>query len=107
MKNSSMAIQCTQCQFEPGFKSSPYICPVCGGHFDFSREFPFDSQTIDAGQPGIWRYRSSFGLPDEVEPISLQEGGTPLIWEQVPQSNRFVQRPGDDGFGQLPGMDGR
>ena len=83
MKISNMAIQCTQCQFEPGFKSSPYICPVCGGHFDYSQEFPFDSQTIDVSQPGIWRYRSSFGFPDEIEPISLHEGGTPLIWEQI------------------------
>jgi threonine synthase len=33
--------------------------------------------------PGVWRYRDSFGLPTEVEPISLGEGNSPLVWDDV------------------------
>lgn len=78
-----MTIRCTHCQFEPELKSSPYICPVCGGYLDYEAGFEFDRDAIDPQQPGIWKFRSSFGLPDEVQPISLEEGGTPLIWDQV------------------------
>jgi threonine synthase len=35
---------------------------------------------MDTAQPGIWRYRSTFGLPEQAEPVSLGEGNTPLIW---------------------------
>jgi threonine synthase len=31
----------------------------------------------------MWRYRSTFGLPQEVAPISLGEGNTPLLWTQA------------------------
>jgi threonine synthase len=78
-----MAIRCTQCQFIPDLRSSPYCCPVCGGYFDYESGIEFDSKTIDHKLPGIWRYRSSFGLPDELPPISLGEGSTPLIWDEV------------------------
>ncbi len=34
-------------------------------------------------KPGIWRYRHTFGLPPDSEPVSLGEGGTPLLWAEV------------------------
>lgn len=78
-----MSIRCTQCQFEPEFKSCPYSCPVCGGYFDFVAGFEFNRDAVELDQPGIWRYKQTFGLPDGVQPISLEEGSTPLIWDQV------------------------
>ncbi|MGW8249358.1 MAG: pyridoxal-phosphate dependent enzyme, partial [Anaerolineales bacterium] len=38
---------------------------------------------MDSTQPGIWRYRHSFGLPEDVEPVSLGEGATPLVWAEA------------------------
>jgi len=38
---------------------------------------------VDRSQPGIWRYRHTFGLPLDFEPVSLLEGSTPLLWAEV------------------------
>jgi len=78
-----MAIRCTKCQFEPDEGTSPYRCPVCGGYFDYEEGFEFDPDAVDRNQPGIWRFRSVFDLPEGVAPISLGEGSTPLIWDEV------------------------
>jgi threonine synthase len=78
-----MQIKCVQCEFEPERGSSQYCCPVCGGYFDYPGDFEFKSREIDPNLPGIWRFRSTFGLDEEVIPISLGEGGTPLIWDEI------------------------
>jgi threonine synthase len=78
-----MAIRCTHCQFEPDHKTSPYRCQVCGGYFDYDRGLEYEPAAVDRNQPGIWRYRSVFDLPDGVAPVSLGEGSTPLIWDEV------------------------
>jgi threonine synthase len=33
--------------------------------------------------PGIWRYRHTFGFPEDVLSISLGEGNTPLVWGEA------------------------
>jgi threonine synthase len=32
---------------------------------------------------GIWSFRHTFGLPEDLEPVSLEEGHTPLLWVQA------------------------
>jgi threonine synthase len=61
----------------------PYRCPICGGLYDYDGEFRFDQGQVDRSQPGIWRFRHTFGLPLNLEPVSLGEGNTPLIWAKV------------------------
>ena len=61
----------------------PYRCVVCGGVYDFSAWPAFDLQQVDVKQPGIWRYRAFFGLPDLAPVVSLGEGSTPLVWADV------------------------
>jgi threonine synthase len=43
----------------------------------------FDPQQIDARAHGIWRYRRTFPLPSDAEPVTLGEGGTPLVTATV------------------------
>jgi threonine synthase len=38
---------------------------------------------VDRSLPGIWRYRHTFGLAPDLEPVSLGEGNTPLVWAQA------------------------
>jgi threonine synthase len=40
----------------------------------------FDPSKILAENPGIWKYRHTFGLPDAQKDVSLGEGNTPLVW---------------------------
>ncbi len=76
-------IYCTQCNQPFPEKATPYCCTNCGGVFDFVDQPPFDFQNIDASQPGIWRYRHTFGLPNDAPVVSLGEGNTPLVWARA------------------------
>ena len=78
-----MEIRCTNCHQSYPEKGLPYCCPTCGGLFDQVELPVFDPAQVDPTQPGIWRYRHSFGLPENAPVISLGEGSTPLIWEEA------------------------
>ena len=76
-------IVCTNCGRDRPIEELDYDCPNCGGVFEYANPFEVNIDLKDLNQPGIWRYRASFGLPSEVQPISLGEGNTPLIWDEV------------------------
>lgn len=72
-------IHCTRCAAPYPEQGVPYLCPHCGGVFDFDGPPGFDPFEEPHGQPGMWRYRSTFGLPDHAPVVSLGEGMTPMI----------------------------
>lgn len=80
--SSNPEIACSNCGRGYPAVGFPDRCPVCGGLYDFTARpsINLDPAKIDPGQTGIWRYRHTFGLPEGVEPVSLGEGDTPLIW---------------------------
>jgi threonine synthase len=78
-----MEISCLNCGNPYPVDDVPYLCQVCGGLFDLCNTLPFDPLQVDRNQPGIWRYRHSFGFSTETEQISLGEGNTPLVWSDV------------------------
>jgi threonine synthase len=73
-------ISCIKCGRGYPQDGVPYRCPTCGGLFDQRDGLRFDPARVDLSQPGIWRYRHTFGLDGNIEPISLGEGNTPLVW---------------------------
>ncbi len=79
----SLNISCTNCGSAYPQGEVVYRCPKCGGIFDFRSPFPFDPEKIDPSQPGLWRYRHSFGLPADAQAVTLGEGQTPLVWAGV------------------------
>ncbi len=83
-KEEKMAeIICSNCKRPYPVEGFAYKCPACGGVYDFSG-FPwYDPALVEPAQPGIWRYRHAFGLPEQARPVSLGEGGTPLVWDTV------------------------
>lgn len=76
-------IECTSCGYKLSTEDVNYRCPICGGILDYKDPFKYDKTSVNKNLPGIWRYRDSFGLPDDVEPISLGEGNSPLVWDDV------------------------
>ena len=76
-------IQCTNCHHNLSTGEINYRCPICGGDYDYTESFKYDASSIDKDQPGIWCYRFSFGLPDGITPISLGEGNSPLVWDNI------------------------
>ncbi len=75
-------IQCVNCQQPYPHEGVPHRCPACGGLYDFNPLPPFDPQQVSL-DPGIWRYRHTFGLPENAPMVYLGEGDTPLVWSQV------------------------
>jgi len=78
-----MDITCANCDHIYPPDGLLYRCPTCGGLYDFRNPLPFDPAQVDRSQPGIWRYRHTFGLSMDFEPVSLGEGSTPLVWAKV------------------------
>ncbi|MBL7161652.1 MAG: pyridoxal-phosphate dependent enzyme [Anaerolineales bacterium] len=76
-------ICCTTCYQSYPEIATPYCCPNCGGVFDFADLPPFDPKRVVPNQPGIWRYRHTFGLLIDAPVVSLGEGDTPLVWTKV------------------------
>jgi threonine synthase len=80
---TTLNVFCADCGYAYPPDGVPYRCPICSGLYDYGGDFNFDPEQIDPSQPGIWRYRHTFGLPPHLESVSLGEGNTPLIWAKV------------------------
>lgn len=76
-------IRCMDCSQPYPAAGMPFRCPVCGGVFDFDGAPIFDPARIDASQPGLWRFRSAFSFPESAPIVSLGEGLTPLLWDEL------------------------
>jgi threonine synthase len=76
-------IVCSNCHRKYPDDGLPYRCPVCGGVYDVVRIDPDDLSAVQLDLPGIWRYRRTFGLPDQAPVVTLGEGDTPLLWSQA------------------------
>jgi threonine synthase len=72
-------VLCTNCRRPYPEDGAPYRCLICGGVFDYAGNPAFESIETDQRLPGIWRYRPTFGLPEQAPVVSLGEGNTPLI----------------------------
>ncbi|RLE27934.1 threonine synthase, partial [Candidatus Acetothermia bacterium] len=67
-------LTCPFCEYSEGLGPQPGPCPRCGTPLVYRRELP--SRLPRLSGRGVWRYRPL--LPD-VAPVSLGEGGTPLV----------------------------
>jgi threonine synthase len=56
-----------------------YVCPNCGGYFDIPVFPKIIDQKISKSESGVMRYRNLLGLDNSTVPITLGEGGTPLV----------------------------
>jgi threonine synthase len=81
--DTKIEARCSNCGRSYPAEGAPYRCPKCTSHFDIPQLPTFDLSQVDPRLPGIWRYRSSFVLPEGAPVVSLGEGNTPLIWYQV------------------------
>lgn len=77
------ALRCSSCGAGYPEEGVPYRCPRCGGAFALPPVEPYSPAREERDLPGIWRFRSAFGLEAELPVISLGEGDTPLVWSEV------------------------
>jgi len=75
----SWPFRCSGCGRDYPREGLPFRCAACGGHYDLAH--PLHYSPIPA--PGLERYRNSFPLAPGVRLISLGEGGTPLVGQEI------------------------
>jgi len=79
-------IRCSNCKNPYPEFGVPYRCPICGGVYDIDEiSFPSDVVSLrsDDREAGVWKYRRTFPFLNDARPISLGEGGTPLVWSKA------------------------
>ena len=55
-------------------------CRKCGNLLEIRLSREIDVRSLFVGEgPGIWRFRQALPFSPDVEPVSLEEGGTPLV----------------------------
>ena len=65
-------------------------CRRCGDLLEIRVNKEIDRGSFFDGEgPGIWRFKRALPFPPDVEPVSLEEGGTPLV-----RTDRFATRLG-------------
>lgn len=74
---------------------------MCGGLLGLADVPVFDPARVDARAPGVWRYRHAFPLLTDVEPVSLGEGGTPLLAVTFQQRTVFFKHEGQNPTGSF------
>lgn len=73
-------ICCRNCDRPFPVSQFPFRCPSCGGLYGYVEGLENPSPETDHTLPGIWRFRTSFSLPDQAPIVTLGEGNTPLVW---------------------------
>jgi threonine synthase len=78
-----MNILCSNCHEPYPQDSLPYLCKKCGAVYNVISLDAYEKKTEFQNNPGIWRYKNLLNLPEDTAEISLGEGNTPLIFDNV------------------------
>lgn len=97
-------IQCIDCGTEHDCDPEGFSCPSCGGLLQLVRDRqapPSRNELFGRTGDGIWRFRALLPFEPDVVPLSLKEGGTPLIRarnlsKDLGVSNLYVKNEGQN-----------
>jgi threonine synthase len=80
-------LECTSCGLRHDSSRLQNLCTAC--HKPLFAVYDLDAsghslkrEALATREKSLWRYRELLPLPDDVEPVSLGEGGTPLLHAQ-------------------------
>lgn len=87
-------LKCVKCGnvYEPIPKL--FICPRCDSLLDvIINEVVFDWNKARSRRFGVWRYREFLPIREDIEPVTMCEGGTPLIKTVNLKEKRYLNNP--------------
>lgn len=80
---SAWRLACSACDHTSGPRPLAALCPACGApqlvRYDRPPEAGDLPERWRARAPGMWRYRELLPIDPDETPVSLGEGGTPLL----------------------------
>uniref|UniRef100_A0A7C4F9E4 Threonine synthase n=1 Tax=Thermofilum pendens TaxID=2269 RepID=A0A7C4F9E4_THEPE len=81
MLKDGVRLRCVACGYVAEADPWLFLCPRCGNLMEVVMPGAggFDWESARRRRFGVWRYRELLPLSDSVEPVTLGEGGTPLI----------------------------
>ncbi len=97
-----LALRCVSCNSL--YEFSPFLlrCPRCGGLLEVVVEDPGVSwSTWKARNPGVWRYREALPVPQDIAPVSLGEGGTPIVEMEGLRAKVYIKFEGSNPTGSF------
>ncbi|MDH4264603.1 MAG: threonine synthase, partial [Deltaproteobacteria bacterium] len=77
-----MAYTCFTCGNKYSLSEKLFRCS-CGSFLHVEPHGFFSKKQLARRDLSIWRYREAFGLPQQVEPVSIGEGRTPVVRKKV------------------------
>jgi threonine synthase len=101
---SGVKLRCIACNYIAGADPWLFLCPKCGNLMEvvMPSTTSFDWSTARKRRFGVWRYRELLPLSSDVEPVTMCEGGTPLIRiSRVTSRNVFVKFEGGNPTGSF------
>jgi threonine synthase len=80
-------LECSACGLQQQWSRLQNLCPSCHKPLFAIVDLGAASrtlkrETLETREKSLWRYREALPLPGNVEPVSLGEGGTPLLRAQ-------------------------
>src|SRR5947209_3117364 len=76
-------LECTACGKQHQWRGLQNLCTACGkplfAIYDLERARQLDRANFRGREKSLWRWRELLPLPPDAEPVSLGEGGTPLL----------------------------
>jgi threonine synthase len=77
-----VSYRCAACGTPYPLSSHRFRCD-CGSYLNVDDSELFGGQDLAGPPGGIWRYRKCFGLPENVTPVSMGEGNTPILTFEI------------------------
>jgi threonine synthase len=77
-----VSFRCRLCGEDYSFREPRYRCE-CGGFLDVPAGTFSAEATPEFSVGSIWRFKEAYGLPTDAAPVTLGEGGTPIIQKTI------------------------
>lgn len=76
-----LSMRCINCGLSLPPDPWRFFCPNCGSLLEVRtpKGLSLDLRDVRSRPPGVWRYKELLPVADGIEPVTLGEGGTPLI----------------------------
>ena len=82
----SVELVCSVCGKPYNGGTDRYVCPFCGASIEPREDISPERKDLKElllrggnGEKGVWKYRAFFPGFEDIEPVTMEEGNTPLI----------------------------